>query len=85
MTARRLRVMVHDAWDTVPLAPAADATVADVKAAALAAARITRAPAEYGVKFRGAELRDEALTLAAAGIPDDANLIVLRRRRRPVR
>jgi hypothetical protein len=43
-----------------------------------------RNPDGYVVKFRGGEVRDES-TLADAGIVQDANLIVLSRRRRPVR
>jgi hypothetical protein len=37
------------------------------------------------VKYRGAELLDEAGSLAQAGIVPTANLIVMPRRRRPVR
>ena len=42
-------------------------------------------PDEYVVKFRGAEMLDESATLRDAGIPPNAALIVLPRRRRPVR
>jgi hypothetical protein len=37
------------------------------------------------VKFRGAELFNEAGSLKDAGVVPNANLIVLPRRRRPVR
>jgi len=42
-------------------------------------------PGEYLVKFRGAELDDETRSLKEAGIPAHGSLIVLLRRRRPVR
>jgi hypothetical protein len=85
MTTLRLRVMVHEMWDELPMAPSADASIATIKAAALTAARVVEAPEHFHVKFRGAEVRDESRTLAELGVPDDANLIVLRRARRPVR
>jgi hypothetical protein len=40
---------------------------------------------QYAVKFRGAELFDEAQTLTQAGVVPRASLIVVPRRRRPVR
>lgn len=85
MTTRRLRVMVHEMWDALPMEQPADASIAAVKAAALTAARVVEAPERFAVKFRGAEVRDESQSLADLGVPDDANLIVLRRARRPVR
>jgi hypothetical protein len=42
-------------------------------------------PEEYLVKFRGAELFDESKSLSEAGVVPNAALIVLPRRRRPVR
>lgn len=85
MTTRHLRVMVHEMWDAIPMNPPTEASIATVKAAALVAARVVEAPDHFHVKFRGAEVRDESQSLAELGVPDDANLIVLRRARRPVR
>jgi predicted lipoprotein len=85
MTTRHLRVMVHEMWDSLPMEQPGDASIATVKAAALTAARVVDAPEDFAVKFRGAEVRDESQSLADLGVPDDANLIVLRRARRPVR
>ncbi len=85
MTTRHLRVMVHEIWDELVMVQPAEASIASVKAAALAAARVVESPDDFTVKFRGAELRDESRSLAELGVPDDANLIVLRRARRPVR
>ena len=45
---------------------------------------MTRDPAGYLVKYRGAELADQQ-SLADAGVVPNAGLIVLARRRRPVR
>jgi hypothetical protein len=42
-------------------------------------------PEEYVVKFRGAEVFDESLSLAESGVVANAALIVMPRRRRPVR
>ncbi len=79
-----LRVMVHDVWDEVRMSLPASASLGELKRQALALTRVMRDPDGYVVKFRGAEVAD-ASTLAEAGIVPDANLIVLPRRRRPVR
>ena len=81
----QVRVMVQDAWDEVPLELAPSTSLAEVKRQALAATRVTRDPAGYVIKFRGAELLEESRSLAEAGIVPNAALIVLPRRRRPVR
>lgn len=85
MNAIPVRVMVEDAWDQVTLDLQPAATIADAKQRALALTHTRGAPAEYVVKFRGAEVLDESRTLAEAGVPANAALIVLPRRRRPVR
>jgi uncharacterized lipoprotein YbaY len=77
--------MVQDAWDEVRLELPDATPLADVKRRALAATRVTRDPAEYVMKFRGAELQDETRTLAQAGLVPNGALIVLPKRRRPVR
>jgi hypothetical protein len=79
-----LRVMVQDIWDEIRLEAPASAGVGEVKQRALRASRIPQDPDEYVLKFRGAEVAD-ATTLAEAGIVSNAGLIVLPRRRRPVR
>jgi hypothetical protein len=80
-----VRVTVADVWDTVPLELLASTSLADLKREALLRTRVRHAPGEYVVKFRGAEMLDESVTLKDAGIPPNAALIVLPRRRRPVR
>jgi WXG100 protein secretion system (Wss), protein YukD len=81
----RLRVTVHDAWDEVPLDLPAAASVAELKRAALDATKVRRDPDEYVLKFRGFELLDESRSLADAGLVPNGAVIVLPRRRRPVR
>jgi hypothetical protein len=80
-----LRVMVQDAWDQVKLDLPATTPLAEVKRQALQATRVTGNPDAYLLKFRGAELEDESRSLADAGLVSNGALIVLRRRRRPVR
>lgn len=79
-----VRVMVTDAWDEVPLQLPGSATLGELKRRALEATRVARDPAGYLVKYRGAELADQQ-SLAEAGVVPNAGLIVLARRRRPVR
>lgn len=80
-----VRVMVQDAWDEVVLELPPATALAEVKRRALEATRVARDPANYLLKFRGAELQDESRSLAEAGMVPNAALIVLARRRRPVR
>jgi hypothetical protein len=80
-----LRVMVQDAWDEVQLDLPAATPLAELKRRALAATRVNGDPAAYVLKFRGAELEDESRSLADAGLVPNGALIVLRKRRRPVR
>ncbi len=80
-----LRVMVHESWDDVSLEASPDSTIGDLKRKALAATHSARDADAYEVKFRGALMSDESQTLAAAGVVPNAQLIVLSRRRQPVR
>lgn len=80
-----IRVMVQDAWDEVRLELPPATSLGEVKRQALEATRVTGDPAAYLLKFRGAELQDETRSLAEAGMVPNGALIVLLRRRRPVR
>jgi hypothetical protein len=80
-----VRVMVEDAWDQVRIDLHPSASIADAKRRALALTRTKGMPEDYMVKFRGAELFDEGRSLAETGVVANAALIVLPRRRRPVR
>lgn len=82
-----VRVMVTDAWDQVFLAVGPETTIADVKRQALTRAlkRATLPLDQYIVKFRGALVEDEGITLATLGAGANAPFIVLPGRRLPVR
>ena len=79
-----LRVMVLDTWDEVLIDAPATARVGEVKQQALTRSRVARAPESYMVKHRGWEVAETA-TLSEAGIGANAALIVLPRRRQPIR
>jgi len=83
--AMPVRVMVQDAWDQVLLQLPASTPVSELKRQALRRTHVEGDPADYVVKFRGAELLDENRTLDDAGVVGNAQLIVLPRRRQPVR
>jgi hypothetical protein len=85
MTVLPLRVMVEDVWDEVFLELPDELPVSEIKRQALDLTRVIRDPSEYVLKFRGAELSDESISLANAGLVPNGALIVLARRRRPVR
>jgi hypothetical protein len=80
-----LRVTVEDVWDEVALELSPDTPIGEIKRQALALTRVTRDPSQYLLKYRGAELSDESRTVSAAGLVPNSALIVLARRRRPVR
>ena len=80
-----LRVTVEDAWDEVFLDLPTGTSVGELKRQALQMTHVTRDPSEYLVKFRGAALSDESRSLAESGLVPNGALIVLSRRRRPVR
>lgn len=85
MTVLPLRVTVEDVWDEVFLELPDELPVSEVKRQALELTRVKRDPSEYILKFRGAQLSDESVSLANAGLVPNGALIVLARRRRPVR
>lgn len=82
-----VRVMVTDVWDQVFLAVQPGTTVKELKRLALAEAlKQANAPRdEYVVKFRGAQVLDESVTLATLGARANVPFIVLPARRQPVR
>lgn len=81
-----VRVTLGDSWTPLALAVSADETVAALVARALAAARFDPArAADYEVKFGGGLVRDTGRTLRDVGVTHGAALVVVARRRRPVR
>ena len=80
-----VRVRVLEAWDDILLRPPPTTRIGDVKQLALEATGNRDDASRFQVKFRGAAVRDESRTLADEHVPDDAAMIVMRRRRVPVR
>lgn len=85
MTVLPLRVMVEDVWNEIFLELPDEFPVSEVKRQALELTRVQGNPSDYVLKFRGAEVSDESVSLAKAGLVPNGALIVLARRRRPVR
>ena len=83
--ALAVRVMVEDAWDEVFLELPEGTSLAELKRQALERTYVMRNPSDYLLKYRGAALSDETRSLSEAGLVQNAALIVLSRRRRPVR
>jgi len=81
-----VRVMVTAAWDQVTVQADATTTVAQLKRDALRAALKTAVDEQHHiVKYRGALVLDESLTLRALDARPNAPFIVLPGRRQPVR
>ena len=80
-----VRVMVTDNWDEVSFELPPDSPIAGLKRRALELSSVNGDPEEYIVKYRGAQVLDESQSLAEAGVVKNAPLIVLHRRRQPVR
>ena len=81
-----VRVMVTAAWETVAIQVDEGTTVAQLKHQALKAALKTAQQEQaFVVKFRGAPILDESVTLRTLGVVPNAPFIVLPGRRQPVR
>ena len=81
-----IRVQVAELWDSVRVDAAASESVITAKRAALDALYPGgRDPDEYVVRLRGFEILDENVSLVAAGVQDGSILLLVYRRRRPVR
>lgn len=83
--ALAVRVMVEDAWDEVFLELPGRTPLSELKRRALELAYVKKDPSDYMLKYRGAAVGDESRSLTEAGLVQNAALIVLARRRRPVR
>jgi hypothetical protein len=81
-----VRVMVMPAWDTATIQTDGATTVTQLKREALRVTRKTSADEQsYTVKYRGAQVLDESITLRTLGVVPNAPFIVLPTRRQPVR
>ncbi len=84
--ALTIRVQLLEAWDAVKVVAAPGTSVATVKARALAVlAPDVPLPGDVVTKLGGFEIRDEAKSLAAAGVTDGSTLLLHFRRRLPIR
>ncbi len=80
-----IRVEMPEVWDVVRIVAAPAQPVIDVKTAALTALFPDAAAEEMVVKLRGWEILDEMASLADSGVDDGSILVMMFRRRRPVR
>ncbi len=79
-----IRVTVYESWDEIASTMPMSTTMETVKEQALQAAHSRGHPKDYVVKYLGALCADQA-TLAEVGVVPNAALIILRRRRTPLR
>jgi hypothetical protein len=80
-----VRVTLLDNLDEYAMVVPGTTRIADLKREVLARAGIKRSASEYLVKYKGAELYEGSRTLADAGVVPNGALIVLLRRRIPVK
>ena len=80
-----LRVEMTEGWNVVRIDTTAATSVEAVKLAALGEFLPGANPAQYVVKLRGFEVRDETATLHEAGAVNGSIFLVHSRRRRPVK
>lgn len=84
--ALHIRVQVAELWDSVRVDAPPSEPVITVKRAALDALYpIHVDPDEYVVRLHGFEILDENVSLSAAGVRDGSILLLVQRRRQPVR
>lgn len=82
-----IRIQVADLWDSVRVDAGGDQPVSAVKRAALAEFYPDGGvnPDELVVRLHGFEILDESKSLADSGVRDGSILLLVSRRRRPVR
>ena len=85
-TVLHIRVQVMDLWDSVRVDAPPTETILSVKRAALAALYPDGTDADALVaRLHGYEILDEARSLSEVGVRDGSILLLVARRRRPVR
>lgn len=81
-----IRVQVAELWDSVRIdAAPSEAVIAAKRAALDALYPVGVDPDEYVVRLHGFEILDESVSLVAAGVRDGSILLLVKRRRQPVR
>lgn len=84
--AMQIRVQVADVWDAIRMDVAPGESVGAVKRRALEELSPVAYPVdEYVVKLRGFEILDENAAISECGVRNGSTLILVDRRRRPVR
>lgn len=85
-TVWTIRVQCLEAWDAVRMDVAPESRVREVKQAAMAILMPdVEHFDEYVVKHNGCEVHSESDSLQAIGVVDGSTLLIMSRRRRPVR
>jgi hypothetical protein len=85
-TAITIRVQMLEAWDAVKIVAEPSTPVSAVKASAMRALMPdVPLPGDVVTKLGGYAIRDEALSLSAAGVKDGSTLLLHFRRRQPLR
>lgn len=83
--ALTVRVQLADAWDCVAVEAGGGTTMRAVKDAAFAVLGNTHDhAADYVMKLRGIDVREESVALADGGAREGSTFILVRRDRRPV-
>ena len=80
-----IRVEMPEVWDVVRIVAAPTQPVIEVKTAALHALYPEAAPDDMVIKLHGWEILDETASLADFNVVDGSILLLMFRRRRPVR
>jgi hypothetical protein len=85
VTTFPLRVKLTNVWDELHLDLDPATSLTSLKQQVLDASGIRDNPARYVVKYRGAQVFEPGATVASMGLPKNAALVMLPRRREPVR
>jgi hypothetical protein len=81
-----IRIQVAELWDSVRVdAPASEPVISAKRAALEALYPGGMNPEDYVVRLHGFEILDESVSLVGAGVLDGSILLLVYRRRRPVR
>jgi hypothetical protein len=83
--ALTIRVEVPERWDVALITAAPEASVYDVKEAAMRDVLPEEDASDYVIKLRGFEVLDESVSLVGAGARNGSIFLLMHRRRRPVR
>jgi Fe-S-cluster formation regulator IscX/YfhJ len=80
-----VRVKLTNVWDELHLDVDPETSLTDLKRQVLDASGVQDDPARYVVKYRGAQILESGATVGNMGVPRNAALAMLPRRREAVR